>query len=84
MRVRIASDHGRFVLKEHIADLLRSAGHEVVDFGALHSSPGDDYPEYVVPLGQSHFRGQSGSGNCALRQWSGGIHLRQQNCRRAR
>jgi ribose 5-phosphate isomerase RpiB len=45
MRVGIASDHGGFTLKEQIADLLRSATHEVVDFGALLPSPGDDYPD---------------------------------------
>jgi ribose 5-phosphate isomerase B len=50
MRVGIASDHGGFELKAQISDLLRSAAHEVVDFGALHSSPGDDYPDYVIPL----------------------------------
>jgi ribose 5-phosphate isomerase B len=53
MRVGIASDHGGFALKEQISDLLRSAAHEVVDFGALHSSPGDDYPDYVIPLARA-------------------------------
>ena len=53
MRVGIASDHGGFVLKEHIAKLLREAAHEVVDFGALHPSPGDDYPDYVIPLARA-------------------------------
>ena len=33
MRVGIASDHGGFVLKEQIAQLLRDAVYEVVDFG---------------------------------------------------
>ena len=50
MRVGIASDHGGFVLKEQIAELMRGAGHEVVDFGAHQLSPGDDYPDYVIPL----------------------------------
>jgi ribose 5-phosphate isomerase B len=50
MRVGIASDHGGFVLKEQIAELLRGAGHEVEDFGAHQLSPGDDYPDYVIPL----------------------------------
>jgi len=53
MRVGIASDHGGFALKEQIADLLRDAAHEVVDFGAFHSSPGDDYPDYVIPLARA-------------------------------
>jgi len=46
MRVGIASDHGGFALKEQIADLLRGAAHEVVDFGAFEPSPGDDYPDW--------------------------------------
>jgi ribose 5-phosphate isomerase B len=53
MRVGIASDHGGFVLKEQIAELLRGSAHEVLDFGALHPSPGDDYPDYVIPLARA-------------------------------
>ncbi len=53
MRVGIASDHGGFALKEQIARLLRGSGHEVVDFGALHPSPEDDYPDYVIPLARA-------------------------------
>ena len=50
MRVGIASDHGGFALKEQIAELLRGAGHEVVDFGAHQLSPQDDYPDYFIPM----------------------------------
>ena len=53
MRVGIASDHGGFVLKEQIAQLLRDAVYEVVDFGALQPNPGDDYPDYVIPLAKA-------------------------------
>ena len=53
MRIGIASDHGGFVLKEQIANLLRDAAYEVVDFGAPHPSPGDDYPDYVIPLARA-------------------------------
>jgi ribose 5-phosphate isomerase B len=53
MRVGIGSDHGGFVLKEKIANLLRDSGHEVVDFGADQPSPGDDYPDYVIPLARA-------------------------------
>jgi ribose 5-phosphate isomerase B len=53
MRVGIASDHGGFALKEQIADLLRGSGYEVVDFGARELSPGDDYPDYVIPLARA-------------------------------
>jgi ribose 5-phosphate isomerase B len=53
MRVGIASDHGGFALKEQIAALLRGAAHEVVDFGATLPNPGDDYPDYVIPLARA-------------------------------
>jgi ribose 5-phosphate isomerase B len=51
MRVGIATDHGGFSLKEDLLARLRTAGHEVVDFGASALDPGDDYPDFVIPLG---------------------------------
>lgn len=53
MRVGIATDHGGFELKEELLKQLRSAGHEVVDFGAHELCEGDDYPDYVVPLARA-------------------------------
>ena len=53
MRVGIASDHGGFALKEQVAELLRGSSHEVVDFGAHELSPGDDYPDLVIPLAKA-------------------------------
>lgn len=53
MRVGIAADHGGLELKERIAGALRSAGHEVVDFGAHALNPDDDYPEFIFPLARS-------------------------------
>jgi len=37
-------------LKEELLAHLRDAGHDVVDMGAHSLSPGDDYPDFVVPL----------------------------------
>lgn len=53
MRVGIATDHGGFGLKEELVGCLRAAGHEVIDFGAVALAPGDDYPDFVVPLAQA-------------------------------
>jgi ribose 5-phosphate isomerase B len=53
MRIGIATDHGGFNLKEDLADRLRAAGHEVVDFGAYSLAPGDDYPDFVIPLARA-------------------------------
>jgi ribose 5-phosphate isomerase B len=53
MRIGIATDHGGFGLKEELVARIQAAGHEVVDFGAHSLNPDDDYPDYVVPLGQA-------------------------------
>ena len=53
MRVGIASDHGGFALKEQVAEKLRGAGYEVVDFGAHQLDPGDDYPDFIVPMARA-------------------------------
>src|SRR5712675_272887 len=50
MRVGIATDHGGFELKDELVTQLRTAGHEVVDFGAYKRHETDDYPDFVVPL----------------------------------
>ena len=53
MCVGIASDHGGFVLKTQIAELLRGAGYKVVDFGAHQLNPEDDFPEFIIPLARA-------------------------------
>jgi ribose 5-phosphate isomerase B len=53
MRIGIATDHGGFELKQRLAANLRRAGHIVVDFGAHQLAPADDYPDFVIPLGQA-------------------------------
>jgi ribose 5-phosphate isomerase B len=53
MRVGIATDHGGFALKEALVGQLRTAGHEVVDFGAHSLRTDDDYPDFVVPLAKA-------------------------------
>ena len=58
MRVGIATDHGGFELKEMLAAHLREAGHEVIDVGAYHLNPGDDYPDFVVPLARAVASGE--------------------------
>jgi ribose 5-phosphate isomerase B len=53
MRIGIATDHGGFGLKQELVSRLCAAGHEVVDFGALTLAPGDDYPDFVIPLAKA-------------------------------
>ena len=58
MRIGIAIDHGGFGLKEDLVARLETAGHEVVDFGAHHLEPDDDYPDFVVPLARAVAKGR--------------------------
>lgn len=58
MRVGIAADHGGFDLKEQMMEELRTAGYEVVDFGAHEYGSHDDYPDFVVPLARAVARGE--------------------------
>jgi ribose 5-phosphate isomerase B len=53
MRVGIASDHGGFALKEQVADKLRGAGYEIEAFGAHQLEPGDDYPDFIIPMARA-------------------------------
>src|SRR6266446_1585994 len=58
MRVGFATDHGGFALKEDLVAYLREAGHEVVDVGAHSLNPGDDYPDFVIPLAHAVVAGK--------------------------
>jgi ribose 5-phosphate isomerase B len=53
MRVGIAADHGGFTLKTEVAQSLRRSGHDIVDFGAHELTPGDDYPDFIIPLARA-------------------------------
>ncbi len=53
MRIGIAADHGGFTMKERMAAALREAGYGLTDFGATELNPGDDYPDFVIPLAQA-------------------------------
>lgn len=47
MRVAVGADHAGFPLKDRMMDVIRAAGHEILDCGAKELIPGDDYPDYA-------------------------------------
>jgi ribose 5-phosphate isomerase B len=53
VKIGLAADHGGFALKSAIIERLRTEGHEVLDFGAAALEPGDDYPDFVIPLARA-------------------------------
>ena len=52
MHICIASDHDGFEMKGALTEHLRAQGHEVEDMGPHTLVPGDDYPDYCIPLAQ--------------------------------
>jgi ribose 5-phosphate isomerase B len=62
MRIGIAGDHGGFELKERLAALLREGGHQVIDFGPAALDPGDDYPDFIIPLARAVAAGEAERG----------------------
>ena len=58
MKVALATDHAGLPLKEPIAEWLRAAGHEVVDFGVNSSDP-VDYPDVIAPAARAVASGEA-------------------------
>lgn len=58
VKLGIATDHGGYGLKEELLERLRSAGHEVVDFGAHTIDSGDDFPDFVFPMARAVAAGE--------------------------
>lgn len=52
MRIAIASDHAAIEMKAALADMMREAGHDVVDLGPADSSS-VDYPLYGYKLAEA-------------------------------
>ncbi len=48
MKIFIAADHAGFILKNALAEHLRTLGHEVEDGGAFTLDPNDDYPDFIT------------------------------------
>jgi ribose 5-phosphate isomerase B len=60
-RVAIGADHAGYDLKEHLAGLLRAAGHEVLDHGT-HSTDSVDYPPICAAVGRTVRDGEADLG----------------------
>jgi len=53
MRIAVGADHGGYPLNERVIEELRTAGHEITDFGTHDESISDDYPDYARELGEA-------------------------------
>ena len=52
MKIAVACDHAGFPLKVTVLDVVRAAGHEVVDLGT-DSTAAVDYPDFAEKVGRS-------------------------------
>jgi len=62
MKVAVGADHGGFELKQRLVEVLRDAGHEVLDLGAHSVESGDDYPDYARAVGRAVVGGKAERG----------------------
>jgi ribose 5-phosphate isomerase B len=51
MKIAVGADHGGYPLNERVIEELRSAGHDITDFGTHDGSIPDDYPDYAMKVG---------------------------------
>ena len=61
MRIAIGSDHGAYLLKNKVADHLRKAGYEVVDFGT-NGPESCDYPDFAAAAARAVASGECEKG----------------------
>jgi ribose 5-phosphate isomerase B len=61
MKVACGFDHAGFPLKEHVFEILREEGHEVLDLGTDSTDP-VDYPDYAEKVGEAIRGGQAERG----------------------
>jgi|SRR3989344_4185023 len=52
-KIYLSGDHAGFKLKEKISAFLEKKGFEVKDFGPKEYNPGDDYPDFVIPMAKA-------------------------------
>ena len=62
MRISVAADHNGYELKNEITEILKRAGHDVIDMGPHDLDPLDDYPDYAKPLAGSVSSGETERG----------------------
>jgi len=61
MKLVVGSDHAGFQLKNEMATLMKSLGHEVIDVGAFDERP-SDYPDFAEAVGRAVLDGRAERG----------------------
>ena len=61
MTIAVACDHGGFPLKAKVIEVVRAAGHEVIDLGTDSTEP-VDYPDKAAAAGRAVLDGRADRG----------------------
>jgi ribose 5-phosphate isomerase B len=61
VRIAIGSDHAGYALKQHLAQVMKEWGHEIVDHGT-HSEDPVDYPAICAAVGRTVVAGRADVG----------------------
>ena len=61
MRVVLGSDHAGFLLKQHLVELVKKLGHQVLDVGT-HGPEPVDYPDYALAVAEAIRGGKADRG----------------------
>jgi len=61
MKLVVGSDHAGFQLKNEMAAMMKSLGHEVLDVGAFDGRP-SDYPDFSEAVGRAVLDGRAERG----------------------
>jgi len=52
MILGVGADHRGFEMKQQLANLAATEGHEIVDFGNKVYDTNDNYPGFAIPLSE--------------------------------
>ncbi|MDQ1300385.1 MAG: ribose 5-phosphate isomerase [Chloroflexota bacterium] len=61
MRIAVGADHAGFPLKESVIQVVKAAGHAVLDLGAFAAEP-SDYPDFALAVGRAIQEGRAERG----------------------
>ncbi len=62
MKIALGSDHRGFAVKQRLAALLTTLGHEVQDLGVASGDGAADYPDYAIPVAERVAAGRADRG----------------------
>jgi ribose 5-phosphate isomerase B len=61
MRIAVGADHAGYPIKDQVIEVVKGAGHTVLDMGAFNAEP-SDYPDFALAVGRAVQNGEADRG----------------------